>query len=1062
MRLTEAFASSESIVAVMRASDGVFLDVNPAFERSTGWRREQVIGRLPVEFGLWQDPSFRSTIWSVLRGEHRAVAVPTRLVCADGSVRAGLLSAEFASDQGEAVVFCLLYLLPEGEDAPEEAPDHRFYRSLYLAASEGLYRSLPGGGFLDVNPAMARIFGYASPQQMLAEVARNASRLYVDPAQTGQAYATLSSGGRLEQARFRVRRRDGSIIWISENARAVFDENGQALFFEGSVVDITAQVEAEEALRQSRALYQVLVENSRDGVFLIQRGQVVFANEAMAGILGYPVDELTGMQYMALVDPQDLAAQQARRASREAGSRELQVYEVHLLRKDGRRLLCEVRADAVEYRGDIASTGTLRDVTEERSRQRAVADAERRYRELFETSPAGLFRSTLDGRIMEVNQVLARLLGYDSPDELKARVGNMAGLYADPEERPGLVDQALREGGISNHETRARMRDGSGKWVSASVRLIRDESGQPLHFTGSILDVDQRHAIQQALQRSESRYRTLVEHSQVGVYIMRGDSYTYVNKAFAGMVGRREEELEGRDYREFMAPESIPLSEERDRRRREGSAVANDFETCLLHKDGRRVYVRVSIGPVQLDGVEHLTGTVLDITRQREAEDRLRFHATHDPLTGLPNRLLFNQRLAEAMSGAVGLDEGDAGYAVLFLDLDGFKWVNDSLGHGAGDRLLVQIARRLEDHLLKEALIARYGGDEFTLLPDGPCNLDRAIHIARTVLRVFEQPFEIAGQQVFSAASVGIVLGRRDYESPDQVLRDADTAMYRAKAAGKSGFVVFDEAMHQQALSRLQLETDFRLALERGEFRLHFQPIVNLASGRLAGAEALVRWSHPVRGLLVPADFLAVAEETGLIVEMDAWVLREACRQLADWRARFPELGALAINVNVDEKQMASPEIVEEVFSLLQQHGFPPACLRLEVTETAFRTGRAKAEQRLLALKALGVGLVVDDFGTGYSSLESFTASPFDALKMDQVFIRDIASNTRHRAIVRTIAGFARELGLAMTAEGIENEAQRRVVTELGCQFGQGYLFARPLPAAEFEQLLLRDTRIVG
>jgi diguanylate cyclase (GGDEF)-like protein/PAS domain S-box-containing protein len=1062
MRLTEAFASSESIVAVLRASDGVFLDVNPAFERSTGWRREQVIGRLPVDIGLWQDPDFRSRVWSVLRADHRAVAIPARIVCADGSVRAGLVSAEFASEGGESVLFCLLYLLPEGEDAPEEEPDHRFYRSLYLAASEGLYRSLPGGGFLDVNPAMARIFGYASPQQMLAEVASKASLLYVDQEHVAQAHAVLRAGGRLERARARVRRRDGSIIWISENARAVFDENGQALFFEGSIIDITAQVEAEEALKQSQALYQVLVENSRDGVFLIQRGRVVFANEAMANILGYPVAELTGMDYMRLVDPDDLAAQAERRASREAGSRQLQVYEVRLIRKDGRRILCEVRADAVEYRGDIASTGTLRDVTEERARQRAVEDAERRYRELFESSPAGLFRSTLAGQIMEVNQVMASLLGYDDPEQLKSGVGSMAGLYVDPGERPILLERALRDGGFSNHETRARMRDGREKWVSASVRLIRDEDGKPLHLTGSLLDVDERHAIQQALQRSETRYRTLVEHSQVGVYIMRGDRYTYVNHAFARMVGRSEDELEGHDYREIMAPECIPLSEERDRRRQTGEAVSGDFETCLLHRDGNRVYVRVSIGPVTLDGVEHLTGTVLDITRQREAEDRLRFHATHDPLTGLPNRMLFNQRLAEAMATTVGGDAGAAGYAVLFLDLDGFKWVNDSLGHGAGDRLLVQIARRLEDHLLREALIARYGGDEFTLLPDGPCSLTRAVDIARTVLRVFEQPFEIAGQQVFSAASVGIVLGRREYESPDQVLRDADTAMYRAKAAGKSGFVVFDEAMHQQALSRLQLETDIRLALERGEFRLHYQPIVDLASGRLVGAEALVRWAHPVRGLLVPADFLAVAEETGLIVDMDAWVLREACRQLAAWRSRFPEWSELAINVNVDEKQMVSAGIVEEVFSLLQRNGLPPACLRLEVTETAFRSGRAKAEQRLLALKALGVGLVVDDFGTGYSSLESFAASPFDALKMDQVFIRDIASNARHRAIVRTIAGFARELGLAMTAEGIETADQRRVATELGCQFGQGYLFARPLPAIEFEQLLLGDARIVG
>jgi diguanylate cyclase (GGDEF)-like protein/PAS domain S-box-containing protein len=1063
MRLVEAFEASESVVAVLRVGDGVFLGVNAAFERSTGYRRDQVIGRIPVEIGLWPDPEFRARIWSVLRAQRRVAAMPMRLACADGRVRPGHLSVEFAFDGGETVVFCLLHFLPDGVVVPDPEPDHALYRSLYLAASEGIYRSLPGGGFLDVNPALARILGYDTPQQLVMELSRDASRVYVDPDHVARLHERLHAGGRLERERAQIRRRDGSIIWISENARAIRDERGETLFFEGSLVDITAQVEAEQALRQSQALYQVLVENSRDGVFLIQHGRVLFANEAMARILGYEPGEITGTEYMRLVDDEDRAAQAGRRAEREAGSREPQVYEIHLRRKDGRRILCEVRADAVQYQDDVASTGTLRDVTEERQRQRAIAEAEQRYRELFEHSPAGLFRTGLDGRIMEVNRVLAGILGYDSVDQLKAAVTDMMDVYAEPEERRLLVERTLREGSFSHYETRVRTRSGRLKWVSASVLLIRDEQGQPAHFTGSVLDIDERHEMQLALQHSENKYRALVEHSQVGVFVMRGDRYTYANQAFARLLGYSESELEGRDYREIMAPEAIPQSEQRDRQRQAGEPVPTDFGTCLLHRDGRRVYVRVSIGPMRLDGEEHLTGTVLDITRQREAEERLRFHATHDPLTGLPNRMLFNQKLAEAMlQSAQASDRRRRHYAVLFLDLDGFKWVNDSLGHGAGDRLLVEIARRLEDSLLRDVLIARYGGDEFTLLPDGDCGHDRAVDIARRVLKLFEQPFELGGQQVFSSASLGIVIGSREYESPDQVLRDADTAMYRAKAAGKSGYVIFDEAMHQEALSRLQLETDFRLAFERAEFRLHYQPIMELASGRLVGAEALVRWRHPLRGLLPPGDFLAVAEETGLIVEMDAWALREACRQLAAWRDAYPEFAGLSMNVNVDERQMVSAEIVEEVFSLLQRHRLPPASLRLEVTETAFRAGRGQAEQRLLSLKALGVGLVVDDFGTGYSSLESFAASPFDALKMDQLFIRDIETNPRHRAIVRTITGFAEDLGLALTAEGIETEGQLELLKSVGCQYGQGYLFARALPPDEFEQMLLAGSRIVG
>ena len=1063
MRVLDAFEASESVVAVLRASDGIFLGVNRSFERSTGYRRDQVIGRLPIQVGLWPDPEFRARIWSLLRADQRVTEMPMLLKCADGRLLAGHVSVELVLEEGESRLFCLVHFLPEGEDAKEAPDSDVLYRSLYLAASEGIYRSLPGGGFLDVNPAMARILGYASPQQLLSELGRDASSLYEDPAYVARSHDILLAGGRLERESARVRCRDGRVIWVSENARAILDARGRALVVEGSLVDITAQVEAERALVQSQALYRALVENSRDGVFLIQRGTVVFANEAMARILGYGTGELIGTPYMALVDERDLDAQSGRREQREAGSREPQIYEIYLRRKDGSCILCEVRADAVGYQGDIASTGTLRDVTEDRRRQRDVAEAERRYRELFENSPAGLFRTSLDGGVMEANRMLAGILGYEGAEQFKAAVSGMQQVYADPDERAQLVERALRDGAFNHHETRVQTRDGRLKWVSASVLLIRDEEGAPLHFTGSVLDIDQRHDMQLALLRSESKYRTLVEHSQVGVFIMMGDLYTYANHAFAAMLGHDDAGLAGVNFRDIMAPEAVLVSEQRDRDRLAGLPVAADFDSCLLHREGRRVHVRVSIGPVLLDGVEHMTGTVLDITRQREAEDRLRFHATHDPLTGLPNRMLFNQRLAAAMlQSGEQQDRRRRHYAVLFLDLDGFKWVNDSLGHGAGDHLLVEIARRLEDSLLEHVLIARYGGDEFTLLPDGDCDHDRAVKIARTVLRLFEQPFEIAGQQVFSAASLGIVIGNPGYESPDEVLRDADTAMYRAKAAGKSGFVIFDQAMHQEALTRLQLQTDFRLAVERSEFQLYYQPIIELATSRLVGAEALMRWRHPVRGLLPPSEFLAVAEETGLIVDMDAWGLHEACRQLAQWRARFPEHAGLTMNVNVDERQMLSPEIVEEVFSLLQSHRLPPASVRLEVTETAFRAGRGQAEQRLLSLKALGVGLVVDDFGTGYSSLESFASSPFDALKIDQVFIRDIESNPRHRAIVRTITAFADELGLALTAEGIETPGQQAMLQAMGCRYGQGYLYSRPVTPDDFEQILLGTARTVG
>ncbi|MEO6104482.1 MAG: PAS domain S-box protein, partial [Pseudoxanthomonas sp.] len=857
---------------------------------------------------------------------------------------------------------------------------------------------------------------------------------------------------RVDQVRLQVRRRDGSTIWASENARVVLDDSGTPIFYEGSLEDITAQVAAEQALHQSQSLYRVLVDNSRDGVFLIQDGRIRFANPAMAAMLDYRQEDLIGTPYMDLIDEGDIEQQAERRRQREAGSRELQMYEIHMVRRDGVRILCEVRADAVDYQGAIASTGTIRDVTDERQQQRALMQAERRYRELFQDSPVGLFRSSLTGEIVEVNPAMASMLGFESPELLKSHFANMLDVYAEPGERQLLVERAFRDGAFEHYETRVHDASGGVRWVSTNVRLTRDENNEPAHFTGSALDVQDRREMQQALVRSENKYRTLVEQSHVGVFIMDRVDVVYVNRALADMLGYSEKSLVGKPYASVIAPEAAPEVTALHQRYFQTGEMPPDFESCLVHRNGQRVYVRVSVWLVEVDGVRHVTGTVIDITRQREAESRLRFHANHDPLTGLPNRALFNRMLAERLQP----DErrGKSSYAVLYLDLDGFKWVNDSLGHGAGDRLLLEISRRLEGALSPEVLIARYGGDEFTLLPEGPCDYQRAVAVAGRVLDLFAQPFDVGGQQVFSAASVGIVLGRPDYDSPDQVLRDADNAMYRAKAGGKSGFVVFDEGMHAQAQSRLQLETDFRLALERAEFVLHYQPIVSLEGGQLVGAEALVRWHHPVRGLLLPAEFLPLAEETGLIVDLDGWVLREACRQLALWRHQRRDWHGLVMNVNVDERQMGSLELTEDVFHLLQTYKLPATCLRLEVTESVFRSGSTHARQQLEALKALGVGLAVDDFGTGYSSLEAFAASSFDALKVDQSFVRDVTVNPRHRAIVKTIIGFAKDLGLLLTAEGIETEEQRQLLLELGCEFGQGMLFSSAVPGEQFERLL--------
>ena len=993
MNLAGGFRFSSSLVAILDAGDGRVVDVNPAFERELGYSRDAMLGRSTLEIDFWPHPQTRATIWAHLRSEHR--------VCGERVVFRNLARSEFAANlyceffehEGRRLVLAVFQRLESAaaQDAPVEV-DPGSYRSLFMSSAEGFYRSLPEGGLIDVNPALARIFGYESPAQMLSEAHdRRARDLYADPAVAVSLIERLHADGHFENQRVQIRRRDGSVVWISENSRCVRDGEGHLLFYEGSIMDIGAQVEAEERLRQSENMYRTLVDSSHDGVFLIRHdGSIGFINEAMAQTLGYRADELIGTNYLKLIAPEAMAEQTVRRNERAGGSYAVQTYDTVMIRKDGTRRLLHVHAGAVDYEGEVASTGTARDVTEEHRQREALEWAERTYRELFQNAVSGMFRSHLDGRIVAANDAFARILGYADASELLE----------------------------------------SGRGISARRRA------------------------EIALKDSEARYRTLVEHSQVGVYMMLEDRYTYVNAAFAALFGYREDELVGSDFRLLVPPESLEHQEDRYRRRSGGEPSNGDYCIVLMRKDGARIQVVVSAGQVEMHGKRYTSGTIRDVTAQLRVQRELEHNASHDQLTGLSNRVYFERQLEQAIAHAHA--SGDYHYAVLFLDLDGFKLVNDSLGHASGDDLLMQIAETLSANLGTQCLVARYGGDEFTLLPHGVCPRGRAEQLAQRVLALLAGSFEVRGHRVFSGASVGVVLGHADYQSPDQLLRDADTAMYRAKAGGKSAYVIFDDAMHAAARERLKLETDLRFAVERGEFRIFHQPIVDLRNGRVQGFEALVRWEHPQRGLLLPGEFLEVAGETGTLVAMDWWVLEQVCQNLLRWQRRLPAHARLRASVNIDDRQFADQNLIEHLRNVLRRTGADPSTLALEITETVFRRGREEAAQTLHGLKQLGVSLVVDDFGTGYSSLDSFAESPFDALKIDRSFVRDMVSNFRHRAIVRTIAAFAEDMHLDLIAEGVETAEQADLLRDLGCIVAQGFLYAPALPLDQFEALLER------
>ena len=501
-------------------------------------------------------------------------------------------------------------------------------------------------------------------------------------------------------------------------------------------------------------------------------------------------------------------------------------------------------------------------------------------------------------------------------------------------------------------------------------------------------------------------------------------------------------------------PEDLPALQADVAAHLEGRTPSLDCEHRVLRKDGSYRWVLArAVAVLDDDGKpRRLAGTLSDITARKKAEELLRYQAVHDVLTGLPNRAAFLERLERSVARC--RFNPDYRFAVFFLDLDRFKLVNDSLGHLSGDQLLVAVARRLVGCLRPGDMVAHAGGDEFTLLVDHiDAPLD-ASYVARRVQKSLSTPFNLGGQDVFVSASMGIALSGA-YERSDEMLRDADTAMYRAKSRGAGGYELFDREMQAQSLSRLQLETDLRRALDRDEFRLHYQPIVALKSGSITGFEALLRWQHPERGLLYPGAFLSVAEETGLILGISEWVMRQCCAQALEWKRGHPALDPpLTMSMNLTSQSFTRSDVERLVNETLARSGLEGRQLQLEITESVFMEDLDAVVAVLLALKGRQVEFHIDDFGTGYSSLSYLHRLPTEVLKIDRSFVGRMGQAGDDGVIVRTIVELAHNLGRRVIAEGVETAEQLARLRALGCEHAQGYYFARPLPAAEADALL--------
>src|SRR5437016_5274041 len=567
-----------------------------------------------------------------------------------------------------------------------------------------------------------------------------------------------------------------------------------------------------------------------------------------------------------------------------------------------------------------------------------------------------------------------------------------------------------------------------------------------------------KHA-QEALKESEERYALAALGSNDGLWDWNLlSNVVHFSPRWKAMLGYQEDEIGDTPEQWFERIHDADRERVKEEIAAHQKGLTPHFESehRVVHKDGSFHWM-LSRGVAVHDAsgnASRMAGSQTDITEGKVS----------DPLTGLPNRLLFIDRVGRLVKHMKR--RKDHLFAVLFLDLDGFKMINDSMGHLIGDQLLLGVANRLEKCLrstdtvarLGETFtVARLGGDEFTVLLDDIKDPGDAKSAADRMMKALASPFILGGKEVFTSVSIGIALSNSAYEQPEEILRDADTAMYRAKSLGKARYEVFDADMRASVMARLQLETDLRRALERGEFRNFYQPIVALVSGEIAGFEALLRWQHPTRGLLAPSEFIPVAEETGLIRELGWWNLREACRQITEWRAGLIAHRHLTISVNLSAKQFLQPNLVEDIRKLLVELALPAEALKLEITESTVMADPSGAVEMLQQIKDLGIRLAIDDFGTGYSSLSYLHRFPLDTLKIDRSFISVMEENGEGMEIARSILPMANHLRLDVVAEGVETIQQVALLKRLECKYGQGYYFSRPLSAEGIAALLAGD-----
>ncbi len=866
----------------------------------------------------------------------------------------------------------------------------------------------------------------------------------------------------------------GQPVWMQVIASPQAQPDGSVIW-DGLVLDITerkqqeAQRQAMEAsLRQSEAMVRQMLQAIPDLLLWTRPdGTCVGISEGQE-LQNLMTDKATlGTNQYELLPP-DLVAQRKEAFHQALTTGRVQVYEqelpienilqyeeVRVVPVEPDLLLVIVRDISDRKRREIER---IRNEAYRRQAAQALRDSERRYRQVVEAQSDFILHSQPDTTITFANEALCRAMGITSEEIIGKRWRDLASpedLEADAFKGLALLTPEKPRFFAENRDNRA---DGEVGWTQWLNQGIFDDQGNLIEIQSVGRDITALKQAEQAARESEHRYRLVAENISDLVCLNDLEGcYVYVSPSCKTQLGYQPEDLLGRTFYEFIHPDEQDLLRTEIHRQ----AVKGETISPLTHRvrnaQGDYIWVETLVNPIlnKAGKITQFQTTSRDVTDRVQVEQQLRHAALNDALTGLPNRSVLMERLGVVIEQTSQVPDQQS--ALLFLDLDQFKVVNDSLGHLTGDQLLVWVAHKLTQVVRTTDIVARISGDEFVILLENLEQQDQAIQVAERILEELREPFMLEQREIFITSSIGIVMDFRNYQKAEDLVRDADIAMYQAKASGRASYAVFDPEMRLQVIERMNLGNDLRRALEYQELQLYYQPIVALETLDIVGLEVLLRWQHPQLGLVSPEQFIPLAEETGLILPIGNWITQTACQQLVTWRRHSPAARNLRVSINLSVRQLQSSDLFAQFETVLGDTGLPPDALTMEITESMLVKNFEATHRLLSKMQARGVHISIDDFGTGYSSLSYLHRLPVDALKIDRTFVSHMGQDARNQTIAESIIALSNVLELDAIAEGIETVEQLHWLQDHGCEYGQGYLFSPPVPAAAVYDLLKQD-----